>query len=181
MREAFLRGTKTYLRPIEEADIADPYLGWLNDREVTRYLETGRFPSTPSTLRRYLEGFAGSGTNIILAICDVKTDRHVGNVTLHRINWVHRTADTGIMIGAKEYWGMGYGYEAWSLVLDYAFNRLGLRKVIAGCVAANIASLELQKKLGFKIEGTFRKEVYVDGKFDDLIRLGLFKEEFYSK
>jgi methionyl-tRNA synthetase len=45
---------------------------------------------------------------------------------------VHRTGDTGLFIGRKEFWGKGLAFEAWYLVIEYAFNRLGLRKIIAG-------------------------------------------------
>ena len=34
------------------------------------------------------------------------------------------------------------------------------------------------KKLGFQVEGTFRKEYWVDGEYRDGIRLGLFRDEF---
>lgn len=173
-----LIGKKVYLRPIEPADVDGPYLDWLNDPEVTHYLAGGRPRQTRQTLLDYLSRFEHSDMDIIFAICDRGSDRHIGNVTLNNINKMHGTADSGIMIGAKDYWGKGYGFEAWSLLLDHAFNRLGLRKVISGCVAENRGSLELQKKLGFEIEGTFRKEVYLDGEYRDVIRTGLFRENF---
>ena len=107
MRQPFLVGERLYLRLLEESDIGEDYLSWLNDAEVTRYLETGKFPATPSAIRRYVERFQDSTTDLLLAIVDRETDQHVGNVTLNKINWIHRTADTGLMIGQKEFWGKG--------------------------------------------------------------------------
>lgn len=180
MRRPFLVGEKTYLRLLEESDIGEEYVGWLNDYEVTRYLETGQFPSSPEAIRKYLERFQDSITDLIFAIVDTETDQHVGNVTLNRINWINRTADTGLIIGRKEFRGKGNAFEAWSLVLEYAFLRLGLRKIIAGAVIDNVASITILKKLGFKIEGTFRQEFLVDGEYKDGVRLGLLREEFYK-
>lgn len=177
---AFLKGEKLYLRPLEESDIGEEYLSWLNNYVVTRYLESGRFPVTPSELRKYLERFQNSTSDLIFAIIVQETGQHVGNVTLNRINWIHRTADTGLMIGRTEFWGKGYAFEAWSLVLDYAFNRLDLRKIIAGAVAGNLPSIHVLKKLGFKIEGTLRQEFLLDGEYRDAIRMGLFRNEFYK-
>jgi RimJ/RimL family protein N-acetyltransferase len=180
MRRPFLVGKKVYLRLLEESDIGDEYVEWLNDYEVTRYLETGQFPSSPEAIRTYLERFQDSTTDLIFAIVDTETDQHIGNVTLNRINWINRTADTGLIIGPKESRGKGYAFEAWSLILEYAFQRLGLRKIIAGAVVDNAASITILKKLGFKIEGTFRQEFLVDGEYKDGVRLGLLREEFYK-
>ena len=126
------------------------------------------------------ERFQNSTTDLIFAVVDRETDRHIGNVTLNHINWIHRTADTGVMIGCKDFWGKGYGFKVWSLLIEYAFQRLGLRKIIAGAVADNVVSIIVLKKLGFKIEGTLRQEFLVNEECKDGIRLGLLRQEFYK-
>lgn len=177
----FLRGARVYLRPLELTDATAEYVGWLNDPEVTRYLETGRYPVTRESVREYIRSFQGSRTSLAFAIIDRATGRHIGNVTLNHIDPIHRTADTGIMIGCKEFWGRGIAYEAWSLLIRYAFDRLNLRKIIAGAVVENRASIRTLEKLGFRVEGTFREEKWVDGRYLDTVRLGLFREEFQPK
>jgi len=67
------------------------------------------------------------------------------------------------MIGRKEFWGRGYAFEAWSLLLEYAFEVLGLRKIIAGAVVGNVPSMVVLKKLGFKVEGRLRQEFVMNG------------------
>ncbi len=179
-RRLFLMGQKLYLRPLEESDIGPEYVNWLNDHDVTRYMGTGRFPSTKESIRKFLSRFENSTTDLALAIIDREQNQHIGNVTLNHINWIDRTADTGLMIGRKEFWGKGYAYEAWRLILTYAFSQLGLRKVVAGAVVENVASVGTLRKLGFKLEGTFREEVLVDGKPCDTARFGLLRREFQS-
>ena len=179
MERPFLTGQRLYLRALEASDIGEEYVGWLNDPEVTRFLGTGKFPTTPESLRRYLERFQDPATNLIFAIVDRQTERHIGNVTLNHINWITKTADTGLIIGRKEFWGKGYAFEAWTLLLEYAFERLGLRKIIAVAVDRHAGSLTVLKKLGFRVEGVLRGEWFVDGEYRDAVRLGLFREEFY--
>ena len=178
MRRPFLVGQRVYLRLLEDADVGEEYVGWLNDREVTRYLEVGKFPSIPETVGQYVERFRGSTTDLAFAIVDRQTDQHIGNVTLNNINLIHRIADTGLMIGRKDFWGKGYAFEAWGLILGYAFQRLGLRKIVAGAIVDNVASIAVLKKLGFKTEGVLCREFLVDGEYVDCVRLGLFREEF---
>ncbi|MCS6802858.1 MAG: GNAT family protein [Chloroflexota bacterium] len=177
----FLRGERIYLRPLEVTDATAEYVRWLNDPEVTRYLEAGKYPATRESVRDYIRSFQGSRTSLAFAIIDRATGRHIGNVTLNHIDPIHRTADTGIMIGCKEFWGRGIAYEAWSLLIRYAFDRLNLRKIVAGAVVENRASIRTLEKLGFRIEGTFREEKWVDGRYVDTVRLGLFREEFRPK
>ncbi len=178
MRLPFLVGRKLYLCCLEASEVGEEYVRWLNDYEVTRYMASGRFPSTLASVREYIERFQGSSTDIIFAIIDQKTEKHVGNVTLNSINWIHRTADTGLMLGQKEFWGKGYAFEAWRLLIEYAFQRLGLRKIVAGAVAENVASIVVLTKLGFKVEGTLRQEFFLDGEYRDGVRLGLLREEY---
>ena len=175
-----LMGEQVYLRPIADSDVGEEYLSLLNDPQVTRYLETGNSPATLASLQDYLKRFEGSSTDLIFAIVDRESEKHIGNVTLNHISPVHLTAATGLMIGRKEFWGKGIALEAWSLIIDYAFQHLGLRKVVAGAVANHEASVKTLMKLGFQVEGTFRKEVLADGEYCDKLSLGVFREEFHS-
>lgn len=178
MKNPFLTGQKLYLRPLEPGDVNEQYVRWLNDPEVTHYLGVGRFPATLESVQRYLQRFRDSTTDLIFAIVDRESNLHIGNVTLNRIDRIGLTADTGLMIGNKEFWGRGYASEAWAILLDYAFQKLGLRKIIAGAVSGHEASLSVLRRLGFQTEGTLRKECWVDGEYRDAVRLGLFQEEF---
>jgi len=53
-----------------------------------------------------------------------------------------------------------------------------LHKISAPSLAENIASIITMKKLGFKIEGTLRHEMFLHGKRVDMIQLGLLRSEF---
>ena len=178
MKRPFLVGQHLYLRAVDYDDVTDDYLGWLNDPEVTRYMTSGAFPATHETLRAYIQRFEGSSTDILLAIVDRETDQHVGTVTLNHINWIFRSADTGLMIGRREFWGRGYALESWSLICDHAFRRLNLHKIVAAVAAANTRSVAVLQKLGFQVEGTMRSEVIIDGEYADGVRLGLLRNEF---
>jgi len=161
-----------------QSDISQEYLSWLNDNEVTRYLGVGLFPSTVTDIEKFLERFRQSQNDLVFAIVHRQTGLHIGNVTLNNVNMVYQTGDTGLMIGRKEFWGKGLAFEAWELMIEYAFNQLGLHKVVAGAIHGNTASLKTLEKLGFKHEGKLRQEVLVEGERRDVYRLGLLKDEF---
>ena len=179
-QERVFRTERCDLRPLEESDIGPAYVSWLNDPEVTRFLVgSGKGQATEASVRAYFERFRQSSTtDFLFAIIDRATGSHIGNVTLNHVHPVHRTADTGIMIGNKAFWKKGYAYEAWRAVLEFAFGALELHKIIATSVAENGASIGTLKKLGFKEEGLFRQEQFVLGRWHDVVRLGLLREEF---
>jgi RimJ/RimL family protein N-acetyltransferase len=79
-----------------------------------------------------------------------------------------------------EFWRKSYAFEAWSLLLEYAFEALGLRKIIAGAVVDNVPSMAVLDKLGFQVEGTLRQEFVMNGECRDAVRFGLLKHEFYK-
>ncbi|MCL6649954.1 MAG: pseudaminic acid synthase [Chloroflexi bacterium] len=174
----FLQGVRVALRPLTLADATPTYVNWLNDPAVTRYLEVGKFPATLESVCAYLATFENNPTALAFAIIERASGQHIGNVTLNHIDPVHRTADTGLLIGEKSFWGQGLAYEAWGLLLAYAFDRLNLHKVVAGAIAENRASIRTLEKLGFRPEGRFRAEKWVEGRYVDTVRLGLLREEF---
>ena len=119
-----------------------------------------------------------SASDLRLAIVEKSSDKHIGNIALSNLNWIDRVAELQTVIGDKDFWGKGCGTESKSLIIGYAFNQLGLRKIDSVHVTDNVASIKGNQRLGFQQEGVLRNEVLVDGEYRDVIRLGLFREEF---
>jgi RimJ/RimL family protein N-acetyltransferase len=177
-KKAFMRGSIVYLRPLERTDLTETYLGWLNDAEVTRYMETGTFPATMHDLEKFYQGVAGSTTQVIFAVADRKSHRHIGNAKLGPINWVHRHAMFGIMIGDKKFWGQGIGQEATRLMVEYAFRRLNLNRVTLGVFAEHESAVRCYENVGFRVEGRFRQDLFRDGEYKDRLWMGLLRSEY---
>jgi len=176
----FAQGSRVFLRPLEREDLNARYLGWLNDPEVTRYMETGAFPTTARDLEKFYDEVTGSRNQMILAVADKKSGQHVGNVKLGPIHWIHRCATFGIMIGDKRFWGRGVGLEATRLMVEFGFERLNLRRIDLGVLAEHDAAVRCYEKAGFKVEGRMRESVFQDGKYGDRLWMGLLRSEYKS-
>ena len=181
MKEPFLVGEHIYLRGICEEDLSGNYFQWLNDYEVSKYTESGRTPNTKEAMENYFRQVIGNSNNIAFAVVDKESDRHIGNVKLGPINWVHRCAEFGILIGEKEYWGKSFGTEATLLLLRYAFQRLNLHKVILGVCADHAGAIRAYKRVGFREEGCLREALFIDGTYRDKLIMGVTAQEFREK
>jgi [ribosomal protein S5]-alanine N-acetyltransferase len=177
-KTAFMVGSQVYLRPLERADLNERYLGWLNDPEVTKYLETGTFPSTIRDLEKFYADVTGSKHQVIFAIVDAKSDEHIGNLKLGPIHWIHRSATLGILIGEKKSWGRGIGLEATRLAVEYGFERLNLRRIDLGLYADHKSALRCYEQAGFKVEGRMREALFRAGEYKDRIWMSLLRSEY---
>jgi ribosomal-protein-alanine N-acetyltransferase len=177
-KTTFLRGVKVYLRPLERADLNETYLGWLNDQEVTRYLETGTFPTTYEDLENFYQRVTGSTSDAIFAIADKKSHKHIGNVKLGPIHWVHRRAMLGIMIGDKTFWGKGIGEETTRLIVEYGFARLNLHRITLGVFEEHESAIRCYQNVGFKVEGCLREHLFQDGQYKNHLWMGLLRSEY---
>jgi ribosomal-protein-alanine N-acetyltransferase len=178
MKTPFIAGRQVYLRPLEREDLNERYLGWLNDREVNRYLESGTFPATADDLKKFYEQTVGGPGQVILAVADGETDQHIGNVKLGPIDWVHRKSLFGILIGERQFWGRKVGTEATRLLVEYGFFRLNLRRIELGVYAEHEAAVRAYLRVGFQIEGRFRQALFHEGGYKDQLRMGLLRSEY---
>src|SRR6266852_1547707 len=168
----FLSSRRLYLREVRLEDVNADYYRWMSDPEVTRFLESRFFPNSMESLRQFVTSKQGDRNNVFLAIVLNEQDRHIGNIKLGPIDWIHRLGEIGILIGEKDCWGKGYATEAISLLADYAFNRLDLHKLTAGCYGNNEGSTRAFEKAGFVREGARKEHFFSDGGRVDLILLG---------
>lgn len=173
----FIEGKSIYLREVRETDVNERYYGWMNDQNITQYLETRFYPNSLAKISEFVKSKDGDPNNIFLAIVDKAKDHHIGNIKLGPINWIHRTAEIGILLGEKNEWGKGIASETLNLISAYAFKKLNLRKLTAGCYGNNKASEKAFIKAGFTIEGVRKSHFFYDGTYVDYVLLGLFNNQ----
>jgi len=168
--------TDFYLRCLCPDDAGPDYLEWLNNPVTNRFLEV-RFhpPKTLSDLISFIQHCNESSKRLLLGIFVKKDDLHIGNIKLDSINDYHQTADLGFLIGRTEYWGRGYASKAIFLASEFGFSQLGLGKITAGAVSANIGSQKALLRAGFVQEGLLRSQAVMDNCRQDVLVFGKVK------
>lgn len=169
----YLEGERIYLREVRPSDVNENYYRWMNDPEITQYLESRFYPNALESIQDFVKGKLGDRESAFFAIVLKDSDRHIGNIKIGPVNWIHRIADIGLMIGDKASWGKGYATEAIRLVTEYGFKTLNLHKITASCYASNQGSAKAFVKVGFFEEGVRKSHSFSYGKYEDVILLGI--------
>ncbi|SFU60854.1 Protein N-acetyltransferase, RimJ/RimL family [Polaromonas sp. YR568] len=179
-----LETARLILRSWHPSDIP-ALLEGLNDFSVAKWLAFVPHPYTLEDAGRWVEhcksaaGKPGSPAGYEFAI-ELKSERKaIGGVSLRQISPVHGTAGGGIWLSAR-YHGHGYGSEAFGEKIRFAFEDLQLRRLDNGFFKGNGASLAMQQRFGYKVEGE-RRQAYrcvADGELKDEVLTGLIKDEW---
>jgi ribosomal-protein-alanine N-acetyltransferase len=151
------------------------YLGWLNDPEVTQYLETRFQPQSLEVIRRFIEEVRSSAHSYQFAIVERASGNHIGNIKIGPINPNHASASIGLFIGERAAWGQGFATEAIGVLSRWAFEVLNLEKLTAGAYEQNAGSVAAFRRCGFEIEGVQRGQVARDqgGRRDNVVLMGM--------
>src|SRR6516225_6427113 len=123
-----LKGEHVRLVPLERALHLENALAWFNDPEITATLKLnlGITRRQEELFFERLESNRESG--FAWAILD-ESERHIGFIGLHEINWRHRWATGGLVLGERSAWGRGYASDAVRVRTKFAFGELNLHRI----------------------------------------------------
>ncbi|WP_232700415.1 GNAT family N-acetyltransferase [Halobacterium wangiae] len=175
----FLSGDEVTLRPPEREDL-DAIHEWMNDPRVWRPALDSK-PMNAELGEEFFKNVLTTEDGVQLLAC-VDEDP-IGHVSLTGTQYGPTATDRarGRELAYHldpEFHGRGYGTDATSTLLQYAFEDLNLRRVEANVGAFNDASIALLESLGFEREGARREAAYYRGDYYDMLTYGLLREEW---
>jgi RimJ/RimL family protein N-acetyltransferase len=135
----------------------EAFIRWYGDDEIAALLRHDLEPLTEWQARGYFDSFIlpSSARGLCFAIHERKTKRLLGTTALtdRTTTPAGPSALFRIAIGEKDVWGRGYGTEATRLVMEEAFESLGLAEVRLEVFAHNARALATYERVGFAIAG----------------------------
>ncbi|MCZ7605346.1 MAG: GNAT family N-acetyltransferase [Planctomycetota bacterium] len=179
---AFLETERLWFRAPQPSDA--PFFNQaLQDPRIRRNLLIGRYPFSEEGERKWMERHAepptADGLTDVVFTFGLKGESApLGNSGLHRISMIHRNAEWGIFIGRPEHWGKGLGREVAGALLRYGFDTLNLHRIYLRVNADNERGVRAYRAAGFKDEGVLRQAIFVDGKYVDLLMMGVLRDEW---
>lgn len=171
-----LKGKQTKLRALEPGDLE--FLYELENNSDIWEISGTITPYSRHVLKLYLDNAHRDiyeVKQLRLTICN-ELNEVIGLIDLFDFDPKNRRSGIGIVILDKSDRNNGHGSEAVSLLCDYAFSVLNLNQVYANVGEENQASIQLFKKLGFKLAGVKKDWVLVGGKFKNELLFQKFEQ-----
>ena len=167
------------LRPFE-ADDLDVLCEIYADPAVVRYLYEG--VRTRDEVREVLERKIAArqlrqeGDTVQAAVALRATGELVGTVLLHWVSEAHRQGEIGFVMHPAHN-GRGYATEAARPLLAFAFEQMGLHRVIGRTDARNAGSARVLEKLGLRREAHLVENEWIKGEWQSELVYAMLDRE----
>ena len=168
-----LRREDYRLRPVEEADLPR-ILEWRNSERIRVNMYTDHIISIEEH-RDWYHNLRKGGHSVCLVF--ERLDRPCGIVNFTGFDRKGGRCDWGFYLGETDL-PRGTGDVMGMLGLEYAFEKLNIRKLCGEAFAFNTSSIKFFGRLGFSEEGRFSRHALKCGKHEDVVRFALFKEDW---
>ena len=179
-RDIFLRGKYLVLKVLTEDDVINSnWYGWFNDEDTTANMLKHYFPNSLEDQLAFFNSLKSEKNKIQLGMIPIGEDKIKGIVSLQNIDYINSNADVSMLIGEPEYRKLLFAQEGMQLMIDHAFFALNLHKIYGGYFdSLEDWGLFLKKRFGFRNEGVWKEHVFKNGKYLDIHRIGLLRDEY---
>lgn len=168
MKDNMIKTTRLILRPIQESDM-EAIHEYAGDREITMMMFLPN--ETKSETEKFVYDSIAEWKNENpkdREFVIVYKDNVIGGINLESCN-EERIYEIGWIVN-KNYRGKGIASEAARALVEYAFDFLGARKIIAHCDSKNKASEKVMMKIGMQLKDdtgirTYPRTGVVSGEF----------------
>lgn len=116
-------------------------------------------------------------TKFQLAVTRREGGELIGNVGIRLPEPGSHEAEIGYEL-APEQWGHGYATEAARAIVAFGFGELALHRISAECVADNVASARVLRKLGMTLEGYLRHKQWYKERWWDTLLFAILEDEW---
>jgi RimJ/RimL family protein N-acetyltransferase len=171
-----LTGDRVVLRPLGP-EHADAMLASTRDPELRRLTGT-HTEFDRDTIERWVGSRGEHVDRLDLAIHRRDDDAFLGELALTGFEPADEVVAIRIALASTGLRGQGYGSEAMALVLDYAFDVVGVHRVELDVYAYNEGAIRAYERLGFVHEGRLREVLLWDGERHDALVMSLLRPEW---
>jgi RimJ/RimL family protein N-acetyltransferase len=170
------------IRRFKDSDLS-PFMAYRNDPKVAHYQSWDSCDEEEA--RAFIREMESAqpgvpGKWFQFAIESKETRDLIGDCALRVEEHEPYRAEIGFTL-AQEYQGKGLASEAVSRLLDYAFDALGVHRVVAIADCRNAPSVALLERVGMRREGHFLENVWFKGGWADEYLYAVLKDEWLQK
>lgn len=177
-----LETERLVLRPFEDGDLQAMY-AIHSDAESARWLynEPRTLDQTKALLATKIAGdrLRDEGDWLTAAVVARETGQFVGDVSMQWVSEQHRSGEIGFIFD-RAHQGRGYATEAARAFLAFAFEGLGLHRVVGRTEARNTPSARVLEKLGMRLEAHLVENEWVKNEWQSELVYAMLEHEWRS-
>jgi RimJ/RimL family protein N-acetyltransferase len=180
-KEIILENERVLLRPLKTEDRSH-LLGFsLKEPELWTY------SLTPAHGEKHLDSYLAlaetkkeQGNSYPFIVFDKKANAYAGSTRFYDIQPIHNTVQLGYTWYGKDFQRTGLNQNCKYLLLEFAFETIGVERVEFRADAQNARSVTAMKNLGCTYEGILRSNCASLTDRRDSIVLSILKNEWYD-
>lgn len=172
-----MNGRHIRLRELEVAD-ARALLTAVSPEEVSRFISPQ--PGSVAAIERFItwaHSERQAGRAACFAVTTLESDDAIGMFQVRALDANFSTAEWGFII-ASAHWGRGFFVDSASMLIDFAFDVLGVRRLEARAAAANGRGNGALRKIGAVQEGVLRRAFLREGRLHDQVLWSILSDEW---
>ena len=150
-KDLWFRCGRYFLRTVKREDASDRWASWLSDPWTVHVLNSAPRAFTRGDVADYIKQF-DQRSRLLLGIFEIGTRLHVGFVRID----LDTTGDALVnaVIGEAAHRNRGANTDVFVALLDFLFDKVGVKRVRASVLLRNDATLAYLLKLGWQRDGT---------------------------
>lgn len=181
--DIYLENNYVLLRPLKETDFEELLVYSENEPEIWRFNALGA--DGTENLKKYISAALENkvkGIDYPFVVFDKITNKIAGSTRYYAINTFNKTLEIGFTWYGKQYQGTGLNKNCKYLLLEYAFEKLGIERVGFRANNLNRRSISAMKSIGCIEEGILRNfAMDANGERIDAIVLSILKDEWFKE
>ena len=174
-----LRGEYVVLRALREADFERWYAISAENLEVSLMGNGAWWPFSVERARRRWEADVNALPDERFAFGVAVGDEFIGTVSLKDVDTRSQHAWLSIVLDGERL-GRGYGRDTLRTLLGWAFRTQNFHRISLETWATNERALRCYRAVGFVEEGRLREGVWLDGRFVDVVQMGVLRPEWLA-
>lgn len=183
-QDIILEDETVLLRPLQATDIDNLLDISLNEPETWEYSLVRA--NGKENLENYIQlalKARENKTEFPFVVFDKKSEKYAGSTRFYDISMAFKTVQLGYTWYGKEFRGTGLNKHCKYLLLQFAFETLGMERVEFRADNKNLRSIAAMKAIGCKVEGVLRSHMPTLGSDvrRDSIVLSILKDEWFDE
>lgn len=182
-QNTILEDETVLLRPLQESDVENLLEISINEPETWKYSLVQA--NGKENLEKYIQialKAREKGTEFPFIVFDKKSGKYAGSTRFYDINLEFKTLQLGYTWYGKAFRGTGLNKHCKFLLLQFAFEILGMERVEFRADNNNQQSIAAMKSIGCKVEGVLRSHMPTlesDVRRDSII-LSILRNEWFD-